>query len=314
MKTSTRFITCVVVAGLVLAAAGRAAAEDTLAAARDLYTAAAYEDALVVLNRLRPSADAADAGRTIQQYRAFCLLALGRGSEAEHAIEAVVLSAPLFRPSDSDASPRIRTAFSDVRRRLLPMIIQQRYTQAKQAFDGKDYAGAAEGFRQVLDLASDADIRAAASQPPLSDLRTLAAGFKDLSAGHAAPPPPAPLPASNVAAAPSVPMARVPATPPASVNARVYSSDDGNVVPPTVVRQTLPPFPLKTMGGKQGVIAVLVGENGSVEGATMLGSISPVYDRMVLEAAKQWKYKAASVDGVPVKFRRVVQINVSVDR
>ena len=53
-------------------------AQDSFAAARDLYASAAYDDALMVLNRLdisgRPPADRLQ----VNQYRAFCLLALRR--------------------------------------------------------------------------------------------------------------------------------------------------------------------------------------------------------------------------------------------
>jgi hypothetical protein len=42
----------------------------------------------------------------------------------------------------------------------------------------------------------------------------------------------------------------------------------------------------------------------------MLGALNPVYDRVILEAARQWRYKPATLDGVPVKYRRIVQINL----
>ena len=75
-----------------------AVGEDTLAAARELYAAAAYEDALAVLSKL-PDTGRPDEQRVIEQYRALCLLALGRTGEAEHAIEAVVLGDPSYRPA-----------------------------------------------------------------------------------------------------------------------------------------------------------------------------------------------------------------------
>ena len=43
---------------------------------------------------------------------------------------------PLYQPS-SEVSPRVRTAFSDVRRRLLPSIIPQQYAKAKAALGDK---------------------------------------------------------------------------------------------------------------------------------------------------------------------------------
>ena len=50
--------------------------------ARELYAAAEYEDALTILNRLRQTPSKPEDVRTIDQYRAFCLLALGRAAEA----------------------------------------------------------------------------------------------------------------------------------------------------------------------------------------------------------------------------------------
>ena len=155
----------------ILVTAGTAVSEDALAAARDLYAAAAYEDALTLLNRLQPSNANGDERRTIDQYRAFCLLALGRPAEAERAIEAVVAAAPSYHPSDADVSPRVRAAFSDVRRRMLPAIVQQKYAQAKAAFDQKQFAAAADLFAHVIGLLGEPDLVSAASQPPLADLR-----------------------------------------------------------------------------------------------------------------------------------------------
>src|SRR5437899_374961 len=128
------------VAVIVLTAAGVSAQDGELAAARDLYASAAYDDALTVLNRLRSSDHPAGQSRAIEQYRAFCLLALGRAADAEQAIEAVVAAEPSFQPGESDASPRIRSAFTTVRRRMLPSIIQQKYAQAKVAYDRKEFA------------------------------------------------------------------------------------------------------------------------------------------------------------------------------
>src|SRR5436309_6531390 len=109
---------------LVLALTLMTADQDAINAARDLYASAAYEDALAVLNRVGQATRSPEEARAISQYRAFCLLALGRTSEAERAIEAVISREPTYRPAANDASPRMRAAFTDVRRRMLPAIIQ----------------------------------------------------------------------------------------------------------------------------------------------------------------------------------------------
>jgi TonB family protein len=290
----SRWLTTLVVAALVGVLGAPAGAADDLSAARDLYAAAEYEEALQILNLLRAGAVRGDDARAIEQYRAFCLLALGRASDAEQAIAAIVLAEPTYQPSSTEVSPRLRTAFSDVRRRMLPAIIQEKYSAAKMAFDQKNFMAAATGFQQVLDVLGDPDVVAAASHPPLSDLRVLAGGFHELAATAAAPPPPPP-----VLAAASVP-----------VVVHVYSGEDPNVVPPAVLRQMLPPFPQAIVVAAMGLLEVVIDESGSVESATMRTSVSPRYDGVAVEAARSWKYRPATLNGVPVKYRKIVQVTV----
>lgn len=274
------------------------AAQDSLTGARELYASAEYEQALAALNRIRATGLAADDVRAVEQYRALCLLALGRESEAEDAIAAVVTAAPSYSPAGSDVSPRVRTAFSDVRRRLLPGIVQQKYAEAKAAYDRKAYAMASEGFGQVLKTLADPDVAPLSTQPPLSDLRTLAQGFLDLSetaVAAVATPPPAPAPAANAA------------TP---APARIYTLTDANVVAPSIVRQNLPAFHRKPLSPMQGVLEVVINEAGEVETATIRSPIDPVYDSQALAATRNWRYKPATKDGASVKFRKLVQVRI----
>jgi tetratricopeptide (TPR) repeat protein len=290
--------TASLLAAFVLASSAASAQDPDLSAARELYASAAYDDALAALNRLKSSSHAPGQSGTIDQYRAFCLLALGRTADAEQAIEAVVAAEPSYQPAEGDVSPRVRSAFADVRRRMLPAIIQQQYALAKSSFDRKDFAAAASGFGQVLVMMADPGVAAQTSQPPLSDMRMLAVGFEELSAKAAAPPPPPP-PAPVVAPVPAVPAAP-----------RVYGSEDRNVVPPVAVSQVLPAFPGPVGLTRSGKLEVLINEQGIVETAAMTATVTSVYDRLALAATKHWRYAPATVEGVPVKFRKVVQINI----
>ena len=284
---------------IVLTAASVQAQDAELSAARDLYASAAYDDALAALNRLRVADHPVSQSRTIEQYRAFCLLALGRAADAEQAIEAVVNAEPSYHPSDSDVSPRVRSAFTTVRRRMLPAIIQAKYAQSKAAFDRKEFAVAADGFNQVLATLADQDVASEATQPPLSDLRVLAAGFKELSANAAAPPPPSlPLPAAVVA----------PPAPPVAL--RIFTAEDSNVIPPGIVNQALPMYPGQITTPRTGRLEVVIDESGLVESATMTGSVTSRYDSMAIAATKAWRYTPAIVNGTPVKFRKIVQITI----
>ena len=297
-RTSAGVVTSLI-AAFFMAAPAFATDQDSIAAARDLYASAAYEDALALLNKLPGTPRPADEARAIEQYRAFCLLALGRTAEAERAIETVVTADPMYRPT-TDLSPRVRTAFSDVRRRVLPGIIQQKYADAKTAFDKKEFAAAADGFARVLDAMNDPDAAASASQPPLSDLRTLAVGFKDL-AMQAITPPPLPV---------TPPPAATPVTPPGPKVPRIYTSNDSDVVPPGVIRQDLPPYPGQVPILRQGMIEVLIDETGVVESALMRISVSAAYDNLALAAARNWRFRPAMMNGAPVKYRKAVQVTI----
>jgi TonB family protein len=257
-----------------------------------------------MLNRLRSTEHPASQSSIIEQYRAFCLLALGRANDAEEAIEAVLTAEPSYRPTDSDVSPRIRSAFADVRRRMLPAIVQQRYAQAKATYDRKEYAAAAKAFSQVLVTLADPDLASDAARPPLSDVRQLAVGFEELSAKAAAPPPPPPVPVVQAPPPPPPPPAAVPAP------GHIYTADDRTVVPPSIVAQTLPSFRGVTPVERVGRIEVVIDETGTVESVVMTASVNSIYDKLAVAAARTWRYTPASVDGHPVKFRKIVQITV----
>src|SRR5213593_4692964 len=130
-------IACGMTAGMLAAVPDIHAQSTTLEPARALYVAAEYDDALVALDNLRASARREEIGR-IEYYRALCLLALGRSTDAEAAIETAVTAEPFAQPSEADTAPRIRTAFREVRRRMLPAIIRQKYDDARAAFVQKD--------------------------------------------------------------------------------------------------------------------------------------------------------------------------------
>lgn len=289
MRTARVLVTCVVI---MLATAPRLYAQEPLTAARQLYAAAEYEEALRLLEGL-PTAASREERQVAELYRALCLMALGRRADADRALDTLVAQDPLYRPAD-DLSPRLRTAFTDARRRVLPAIVQQQYTDAKHAFDRKDFTGAASGFKRVVDVLNDPDLTQAAAQPPLADVKTLAAGFHDLSIKAIAPPPPPP-----------------PPPPPVILPPAIHTGEEPNVTPPVAIRQELPRFPgTVRAGGAKGIIEVVIDEDGAVESAAMVVPTVPSYDKVLLTAASRWVYYPATREGKPVKFRKRIQINV----
>jgi TonB family protein len=89
---------------------------------------------------------------------------------------------------------------------------------------------------------------------------------------------------------------------------RIYASSDTNVLPPAAIRQELPPYGGTLFKAVQGIVEVVVDENGGVISAAIRGPMSNVYDRQVLAAAATWRYKPALLDGKPVKYRKFIQI------
>ena len=274
------------------------AAQDPLRAARDLYASARYDEALAVLNDLKPANGATPLAerKSVEQYRSLCLLALGRGAEAEAAIAAVVTADPSYLPSDNEASPRVRAAFSEVRKRLLPDIATSRYGAAKATFDRKDYKEATNQFRGVIALLDDPDMGGR-----LADLRQLAGGFLDLAVAATPPPPPVKV--------------EPPAPPPMPKPdpRRIYTSEDKNVVAPVPIKQEMPRLPeqVSMQARDHGVVELVIDEQGRVSSIAMRQSVHPIYDNMIISAAREWRYQPATFAGTPVKFRKMIQINIS---
>jgi tetratricopeptide (TPR) repeat protein len=285
----------ILIASALLMFGGSPGPQDSLQAAKDLYASAAYEDALAILSRLQradPPARA-DALEQVQQYRAFCLIALSRLEEAQQAIESVVTANPMYVPSAVDVPPRIQEAFARTRKQLLPEIARQQYILAKRALDRKDRDAAVSGFEGVVRLIDGAGPEAADA---LDELRFLAAGFLDLSKAMGVPPrEPAPAQADPVAPVRSL-------EPPLEVT------------PPIVIRQVLPRWIPTDAASRQatfvGAIRVSITATGFVENAQMLRPAHPSYDPLLLEAAKSWEYQPARRGGVAVPSDRVVEVQL----
>lgn len=307
IPTSTRrqYFSILPVIGLSLALASPAfAQEGPLAVARDLYASARYDEALAMLNGVRQQESANPTNlRYVEQYRSLCLLALGRGAEAEAAIAVVVASDPMYQPTETEASPRVRTAFSEVRQRQLPDIARTRYASAKASYDRKEYAAAEQQFRDLLRLIDDPDMGGR-----LGDLRTLVLGFVDLTAANAAPPPPEPKPEPRREETP--PPAPAPAAPDPQ---RVYTTEDEGVAPAQPIRQEVPRVPVQVANQTRdrGILDVTIDEQGRVIAAAIRVGLHPIYDSQILLAAKEWRYQPATLNGRPVKFRKIIQITVS---
>lgn len=89
------------IACVLVAASVAGAADERLGKAKDLYASAAYEDALNVLDDLAKATPAETSD--VEEYRAFCLYALGRPTESDAIFASLMKRDPAFHIEEEDA-------------------------------------------------------------------------------------------------------------------------------------------------------------------------------------------------------------------
>jgi TonB family protein len=283
----------------LLLATATASAQEPLTKAKALYDAAAYEEALTLLASVQvPEA---------QQYKALCMLALGRSQDATGAVELLVSTSPTFEPSPEEVPPRFVTLVVEAKKKLLPSIARRTFSEGRDQFRSGDREAALKKFDLVMTLTSN-PIFTGTSEA--EDLRTLASGFIELARASAPPARPEPKAAeststSTPASTPAPELAKVAAAP-------VPTGPAPEVVQPVAIRQGIPPIPsgMSGLGSPTASVKVLIGVDGKVIGASMQQPSHPVYDREVLKAARDWLYEPATLNGRPVPSEKVVTIQL----
>ena len=275
---------------LCLALASAPAVAQDLDRVRALYVSAAYEEALAAMPAVNGEAVRTD----LEQYRALCLLALGREAEASAAVERLVRDHPTFVPVPGETSPRMQSLFVTARAKLIPDLARTQYGEAKTAYEKKDRETALAGFRRTISLI---DSLAESDRGSLADLRLVAAGFLELSSERSARTGPA-------AAAPVPGLKTAPSTPEPS----------GPFVGPVAINEQLPPWSPPDSASRRmeyaGLLRIAIGADGRVESATIVKSSHPVYDMAALRAAKGWTYKPATRGGQPVPTHKDIHVRL----
>ena len=287
--------------------AAPAASQDLLVQARGLYDSASYHEALSALSQLGSAGDVTE----VEKYRALCLLALDRPKDAEESLEHLAMARPLFTFDGSDSSPKLVAMFENVRKRTLPEAAKQTYERARASYEKGDFAEAARQFRDVMAMAEGAPASSAALDALMGDLKMLAAGFAKLTEAALLPTPAlrAPAPVRPAAASAIVPAVAAAAT----ASERIYNASDTRVKAPIATSRQIPTWERPAalnFATLQGLLEIIVGEDGSVVGETMLKVINPAYDQLLMEAARTWRFQPATLDDRPVKYRMTLSIVV----
>ncbi len=260
---------------LLLTLGPRALAQDPLSAARALYAAARYEDALSAFDAVKSrGALAVETAVAVEQGRASCLLALGRQADAQTAIAALVDLDPFFLPREDEIAPKLMSAFRDGRRQALSGTLDRLYARAKSAYDSRNIVDAAAGFSRWLALLDDPDLTLDAA--PRVDMRLTGQRFLGLTRSSS--------PLFDAAAKRLT--APVPLMTTVSVPDRVRPVSSARTV----------------------AVDVVLTAQGTVESAIVWDPDLVGLTPQVVQAVLGWKYSPARRNGVPVRYRMVVQV------
>ena len=280
------------------------ATNDDLDLVRQHYAAAAYEEALAHIEGL--ASDRVTA--PLEQYRALCLLALGRFQEGEAAFERLVRQSPQFVIAEGDIAPRLYVVFREVRRRVLSAIAGERYERGKAHFEADRFTDAATELRSVQRLLHDPMLRA---DPATADLRQLAEGFlrlAELSAARA-PEPTDALARAGTAVDPNAALSPVVSRPasPTAPAAKIYSAADAEVTPPAPLSRDMPVWDPPAVMARyleyHGEVEVVVDERGRVEHVEITRRTIPSYDASLMHATARWRFEPARRSERAVKYR-----------
>jgi hypothetical protein len=188
-----------------------------------------------------------------------------------------LLANPFYELSPQDATPEAIEALRDSKRVLLPSLARRDFLRSQAAFEMSDYEEAISYAERALQIIDDNDL-----QPIPSELRD---GVRQL------------LRQAREAREREVD--------------RVYTVADEGVVPPAELHRQLPTEPpLGLAVGAVGQLEMVIGRDGVVEVIRLHTPLNRFHERMIVSAAKAWRYEPATRRGLPVRFRLFRTINL----
>ncbi len=208
--------------------------------------------------------------------RASALFNEGKTADAGIVLDLVVLTAPLYEPTDGDLSAEGSAAFRASQQQLLPNIAARELDRATAALNAGDVDRAltlSAGVTTMLDR-FDPD----STSPLRAKLQQL--------------------------------LRRTDAARTAAENT-VYGGADADVTPPHPLSRQFPEdAPSGVPPARVGTLELIVGKAGDVEFVKLHTPLNRYHERMIVSAVKAWRYSPALRAGKPVRFRLTVTINL----
>ena len=325
-----------------------AVAQDPLGQAKSLYDAASYTEALSALDGVGNTADVAEIekyralcflalGRPKDAEVSLEHLALSRPMFTLEGTDASPKLVALFQDVRKRTLPeaakqtyqRARTSYdhgdiAEASRQFKEVIALADAAPPEYAQLMSELKMLATGFVRLTDAATptpkaEAPVQAVAPPPQVVAAPATVPSAASRSANTAvknATAKPAPPPAARPAPTPAVTETASPIIQPTSSNLGTIVYDGGTqaVKPPTAIERSIPGWqrPVSLRGfAFQGSLEVIIDEQGSVIGATMIKPIHAGFDPILLNAAKKWRFQPATLEGHPVKYRITYPITVA---
>ena len=208
--------------------------------------------------------------------RAASLLAQGQTAAASMAFDALVMSNPLYEPKTTDLTPEALSAFRTSQRLMLPVIAQRDYDRAKAALASGDPDGALALAREAMTII---DRRLPDTPPHLRE------AVQDL------------VEEAKLAAA--------------EANEIIYSDANTDVIPPRPLSRQMPlTAPIGVPPNRIGWLDMVIDRDGSVFFVKLTTPLNRHHERMIVSAAKAWRYQPAIKNKKPVMYRIRVKVNL----
>jgi hypothetical protein len=111
---------------------------------------------------------------------------------------------------------------------------------------------------------------------------------------------------------PIEPYHALPRLAPSTIPASAIQGVETATVPPVVITEVPPPLPDAIARGRSvnvtGLLEIVVSARGDVGYVTVLRSIHPAYDQLLIAQARRWRYLPATRDGKAVAYVKRVAV------
>jgi hypothetical protein len=209
--------------------------------------------------------------------RGSALLAAGDIAGAGIVFDSIVMRDPRYRLDAAQATPEVADALKRSKQAIVPTLARSHNDAGLAALDRGDFSLAVTEAERSLRLLEDPDIGSAGEES------RRAAGELLLTASAAAH----------------------------ADEQTVYTADNNDVTPPRPLGRQLPAQSRRAAPSDAiGRLEILVGRSGAVERVTLHTPTNAYQERMIVSAAKAWRYRPALRNGRPVRFSLLVSITL----